>query len=176
MLLNNCDVSKNFILFLFIGRFQVPFLWDKQEDKTDILEQVRPFAKRAKQVAVNTVLMASLQSAGSSLMYSQDYLHFFNFFAALIPVVETKDFASDAQQSTFGVSRAANSSHPDDSVEQLMQMFNDRVKQHLHIVVTMAPSSILRKRLINFPSLVSCTRVIWFSVSASRLYQNNYYL
>lgn len=47
----------------------------------------------------------------------------------------------------------------------MYNFFTDRVKKHLHIVLTMSPiGDAFRNRLRMFPSLINCCTIDWFQV------------
>lgn len=50
-----------------------------------------------------------------------------------------------------------------DTQEALQQLFVERCRKHMHIVLCFSPlGSVLRDRLRKFPSLVNCTTIDWF--------------
>lgn len=51
-----------------------------------------------------------------------------------------------------------------DTADELYNFFVDQARQHLHLVVAMSPAQKeFRSRLRQFPALVSCTSIDWFS-------------
>ena len=58
------------------------------------------------------------------------------------------------------------SKQTDGSPLALFNMFIDRVRQQMHIVLAMSPiGDAFRNRLRKFPSLVNCCTIDWFQVS-----------
>jgi len=54
-----------------------------------------------------------------------------------------------------------------------MAFFIERCKKYLHIVLCFSPiGDSLRKRILNFPSLVNCTTIDWFSAWPPDALQN----
>ena len=50
------------------------------------------------------------------------------------------------------------------SIEQFLDYFNEKTKQHLHIILAMSPiGGLIRERIRNFPSLVNCCTIDWFT-------------
>jgi len=53
---------------------------------------------------------------------------------------------------------------PEGTLQQLFSYFIERCKENLHIVMCFSPiGEALRNRIRNFPSLVNCTTIDWFS-------------
>lgn len=49
--------------------------------------------------------------------------------------------------------------------EQVMDFYLQKVQQNLHIILAMSPTgSTLGERIRNFPSLVNCCSLDWFSI------------
>lgn len=80
-----------------------------------------------------------------------------------VPNIFPPDEKSDVQDSVRNAAKEEGRC-PEGTPQQLFSFFIERCKQNLHIVLTFSPiGDSLRNRCRNFPSLVNCTTIDWFS-------------
>ena len=80
-----------------------------------------------------------------------------------VPNIFPADEKADVQDSVRNAAKEEGRC-PEGTPQQLFAYFVERCKQNLHIVLTFSPiGDSLRNRIRNFPSLVNCTTIDWFS-------------
>ena len=80
-----------------------------------------------------------------------------------VPNIFPTDEKGDIQDSVRNAAKEENRC-PEGTPQQLFSYFVERCKQNLHIVLCFSPiGASLRNRCRNFPSLVNCTTIDWFS-------------
>ena len=80
-----------------------------------------------------------------------------------VPNIFPSDEKNDIQDSVRTAAKDENRC-PEGTPQQLFAYFIERCKQNLHIVMCFSPiGDSLRNRIRNFPSLVNCTTIDWFS-------------
>jgi len=80
-----------------------------------------------------------------------------------VPNIFPADEKNDVQDSVRNAAKEENRC-PEGTPQQLFAFFVERCKQYLHIVLCFSPiGDSLRNRIRNFPSLVNCTSIDWFS-------------
>jgi dynein heavy chain len=87
--------------------------------------------------------------------------------------------AEDKDEITNGVRPICNEKKIVDTIENINNLFIDRVREYLHICLCMSPvGSTLRIRCRQFPSLVNCCTLDWFSrwPEQALLYVSNEFL
>ena len=87
--------------------------------------------------------------------------------------------AEDKDEITNGVRPICNEKKIVDTIENINNLFTDRVREYLHICLCMSPvGSTLRIRCRQFPSLVNCCTLDWFSrwPEQALLYVSNEFL
>jgi len=80
-----------------------------------------------------------------------------------VPNLFAADEKADIQELVRPMAKNENKA-PDGTPAQLFQFFLEKCKNNLHIVLCFSPiGEGLRSRILNFPSLVNCTTIDWFS-------------
>ena len=80
-----------------------------------------------------------------------------------VPNIFPPDEKSDVTEKVRNEAKSQNKA-PEGTPAQLFQFFIDQCKAHLHIVLCFSPiGDNFRNRVRNFPSLVNCTTIDWFS-------------
>jgi dynein heavy chain len=80
-----------------------------------------------------------------------------------VPNIFPADEKNDVQDSVRNAAKEEGRC-PEGTPQQLFAYFVERCKQNLHIVLCFSPiGDSLRNRCRNFPSLVNCTTIDWFS-------------
>jgi len=80
-----------------------------------------------------------------------------------VPNIFPADEKNDVQDSVRNAAKEEGRC-PEGTPQQLFAYFVERCKQNLHIVLCFSPiGASLRNRCRNFPSLVNCTTIDWFS-------------
>lgn len=80
-----------------------------------------------------------------------------------VPNIFPSDEKAEVQDSVRAAAKAENRC-PEGTPQQLFAFFVERCKKFLHIVLAFSPiGDAMRNRIRNFPSLVNCTTIDWFS-------------
>ena len=80
-----------------------------------------------------------------------------------VPNIFTPEEKVDVQDSVRQAAKEEDRC-PEGSPTQLFSYFVERCKKGMHIVMCFSPiGAALRTRILNFPSLVNCTTIDWFS-------------
>jgi dynein heavy chain len=80
-----------------------------------------------------------------------------------VPNIFPADEKAEVQDSVRAAAKQENRC-PEGTPQQLFSYFVERCKKYLHIVLAFSPiGDAMRNRIRNFPSLVNCTTIDWFS-------------
>lgn len=80
-----------------------------------------------------------------------------------IPNIYAPEDKADIIEKLWPIAKLENKAQ-DGSLQSLFGLFVEKCKKHLHIVLCFSPiGESLRKWILNFPSLVNCTTIDWFS-------------
>lgn len=133
----------------------------KEYDHDDFLDDVRALLIQTGQKGYSTALVLS-DTQIIQETFLEDICSLLN--TSEIPGLwDTKQDKEVYENAVATLRETGRSLGRPDTQEALQQLFLERCRKHMHIVLCFSPlGSVLRDRLRKFPSLVNCTTIDWF--------------